>query len=109
LTPGKNGAWTRKILHNFNQDGVDGEAPTGGLIFDKDGNLYGTTRFGGAYGYGTVCELTPSNGKWTEKVVHAFKARMGPIPGPAWSGTRPGIYTGRLQRAALTWMALYSK
>jgi uncharacterized repeat protein (TIGR03803 family) len=83
LTPGKNGAWTRKILHNFNQDGVDGEAPTGGLIFDKDRNLYGTTRFGGAYGYGTVYELTPSNGKWTEKVLHAFNGKDGADP---WAG-----------------------
>jgi len=83
LTPGKNGAWTRKILHNFNQDGVDGEAPTGGLIFDKDGNLYGTTQYGGASVEGTVYELTPSNGKWTEKVLHAFNGKDGARP---WAG-----------------------
>jgi uncharacterized repeat protein (TIGR03803 family) len=80
LIPGKNGAWTRKILHNFNLDGVDGEDPIGGLIFDKNGNLYGTTASGGAYGVGTVYELTPGNGKWTEKVLHAFNGKDGAGP-----------------------------
>jgi uncharacterized repeat protein (TIGR03803 family) len=43
------------------------------LIFDKAGNLYGTSSGGGAYGDGTVYELTPkSNGKWSEKVLHSF-------------------------------------
>jgi uncharacterized repeat protein (TIGR03803 family) len=80
LIPGKNGARTRKILHNFNLDGVDGEDPIGGLIFDKNGNLYGTTLYGGDYGVGTVYELTPGNGKWTEKVLHAFNGKDGADP-----------------------------
>ena len=83
LIPGKNGAWTRKILHNFNLDGVDGVDPIGGLIFDKNGNLYGTTASGGANGVGTVYELTPGNGKWTEKVLHAFNGKDGAGP---WAG-----------------------
>jgi uncharacterized repeat protein (TIGR03803 family) len=72
LTPGKNGTWTRTILHNFNEDSLDGAVPEGGLILDKAGNLYGTTATGGTHGNGTVFELTPSNGKWTEKVLHNF-------------------------------------
>ena len=74
LTPGKNGTWTRKILHNFNQAGGDGEVPAGELIFDKDGKLYGTTKYGGAYGNGTVYELTLRNSKWPEKVLHTFNS-----------------------------------
>jgi uncharacterized repeat protein (TIGR03803 family) len=73
LTP-DNGKWTEKVLYRFcaNSSCFDGGFPTGGVIFDTAGNLYGTTRFGGTYFYGTVFELTPHNGKWTEKVLHSF-------------------------------------
>src|SRR5208283_264853 len=53
--------------------GSDGSHPGMGVIFDAAGNLYGTTRDGGAYGDGVVFELTPnSNGTWTESVLHSF-------------------------------------
>jgi len=59
LTPKAGGSWTEKVLHNFNPDGKGGAFPEAGLIFDASGNLYGTTYGGGAYGYGTVFEITP--------------------------------------------------
>ncbi len=65
------GKWKQKVLHDFR--GKDGALPLGGLVFDAAGNLYGVTAYSGAYGYGNVFELTPSNGKWTEKVLHSFK------------------------------------
>jgi hypothetical protein len=73
----KNGAWTEKVLHTFQQNGKDGLSPQSGVIFDKAGNLYGTTGQGGSadcggFGCGTVFELTRSNGKWTEKILHSF-------------------------------------
>ena len=37
-------------------EGFDGANPIGGLIADAAGDLFGTTTFGGAYGYGTVFE-----------------------------------------------------
>jgi uncharacterized repeat protein (TIGR03803 family) len=40
--------------------GPDGENPYGGLVQGTDGNLYGTTKFGGASGLGTVFKITPS-------------------------------------------------
>jgi uncharacterized repeat protein (TIGR03803 family) len=52
ITPG--GALT--TLHSF--DGTDGSNPVG-LVQATDGNLYGTTETGGAYGYGTVFKITP--------------------------------------------------
>lgn len=58
LTP-KNGTWTERILYDFNPYNGDGATPIGGLIFDNSGNLYGMTALGGAYGYGTVFELSP--------------------------------------------------
>jgi uncharacterized repeat protein (TIGR03803 family) len=51
----KNGTLT--LLHSF--VGADGNYPVGGLIMDAKGNLYGTTEYGGNYGYGTVWKLTP--------------------------------------------------
>jgi uncharacterized repeat protein (TIGR03803 family) len=53
------GAWTEKVLHNFNDNSKDGFAPSASLIPDGAGNLYGTTANGGPSGFGTVFEVTP--------------------------------------------------
>ena len=39
--------------------GTDGAEPTASLIQGTDGNYYGTTEFGGAYGGGAVFKVTP--------------------------------------------------
>lgn len=70
LAPGAGGAWTETVLYGFN--GKDGSRPSGNLIFDAAGNLYGTTAGGGAHGFGTVFQLTPKAGGWTEKILHSF-------------------------------------
>lgn len=81
LTPGSNGKWTEEALHNFNHNGKDGFYPSGGLIFDAAGNLYGITAGGGAYGYGTVFKLAPgTGGKWTESLLHSFNNANGAGP-----------------------------
>ncbi len=72
LTPSANGNWTEKVLHNFNNSSSDGTNPSASLIFDSAGNLYSTTLTGGSDGQGTVFELSPSNGKWTETILHNF-------------------------------------
>jgi uncharacterized repeat protein (TIGR03803 family) len=46
------------LLHEFT-GGDDGSGPQAGLIWDKAGNLYGTTCCGGAYTWGVVFKLTP--------------------------------------------------
>jgi uncharacterized repeat protein (TIGR03803 family) len=65
LTP----AGIETILHNFGETATDGCNPQAGLVRDTEGNLYGTTSFGGTYDYGTVFELAPSG---TETILHSF-------------------------------------
>lgn len=47
-------------LVSFN--GANGSNPTAGLIADADGNLYGTTAYGGMGGFGTTFKFDPANG-----------------------------------------------
>jgi len=53
------GAWSEALLHVFT--GEDGASPTGALIMDKKGALFGTTSWapGGSFGYGTVFKIVP--------------------------------------------------
>jgi len=59
LTKPTGGAWTETVLHTFTGGTTDGRAPEAGLIFDRAGNLYGTTAYGGTSNLGIVFELTP--------------------------------------------------
>ena len=76
--------WTETVLYSF-QDVNDGYVAYGDLTFDKAGNLYGVTLFGGGKGTtcnslyggqcGTVFELSPpkvKGGQWMETVLHRF-------------------------------------
>jgi uncharacterized repeat protein (TIGR03803 family) len=38
-------------------NGINGQRPDAGVVFDGSGNLFGTTEYGGAKGYGTVFEI----------------------------------------------------
>jgi uncharacterized repeat protein (TIGR03803 family) len=72
LVPAGSG-WTENILYSFS-GGSDGGLPSGGLVFDQSGNLYGTTSLGGANNGGTVFMLAPSNGSWTLSTLYSFTA-----------------------------------
>jgi len=73
LSPKEGGEWRESILHSFRNNSKDGYYSNAGLIFDAAGSLYGTTRLGGAYNYGTVFRMTRKTaGGWTEKVLHNF-------------------------------------
>jgi uncharacterized repeat protein (TIGR03803 family) len=50
-------AQTYSLLHSFTGFPKDGRWPYAGLIRDAAGNFYGTTRFGGARGGGTIFKL----------------------------------------------------
>ncbi len=92
LSPQANGTWTEEVLYDFcsASNCTDGAVPFGGVIFDGNGNLYGTTTLGGAsnpkcgqYGCGTVFELVfGTSGNWSEKVLHKFRgSKDGYSPG----------------------------
>ena len=77
-------AWTETIIHNFSYSRDDGAAPVASMILDREGNLYGTTLFGGnpcyyngaRYGCGVVFKLTPRHTDgtaWDETVLHFFR------------------------------------
>jgi uncharacterized repeat protein (TIGR03803 family) len=72
LSPAADGSWTETVIYSF-AGGNDGKNPHAGIIFDKAGNLFGTTFMGGRYDAGTVFELSPAiGGGWTEKVLYSF-------------------------------------
>jgi len=77
--------WTETVLYSFNST-TSGNNPTAEVTFDQAGNLYGTT-FYGAPGSdcvegacGVVFELSPSQGEWTESVLHQFTLDDGGLP-----------------------------
>lgn len=65
------GVWTEQTIYAFS--GPDGSTPFNGVVVDAVGNLYGTTISGGQHGFGTVFELSPSGGGWTETVLYSFQ------------------------------------
>lgn len=69
-----NKAGREKVLHQFGSIAEDGCNSSAGLARDTQGNLYGTTLFGGKHGFGTVFELSPSG---DETILYNF----GPGPG----------------------------
>ena len=65
------------VLYSFT-GAPDGEFPKSSLVWDSTGNLYGTTEYGGANGYGTVFEVT-ATGK--ETVLYSFCSQADCVDG----------------------------
>lgn len=59
---------TYTVLYSFTGQ-PDGSIPAAGLVLDGSGNLYGTTKTGGASNLGTVFKLDTSN---SETVLYSF-------------------------------------
>ena len=76
------GEWTESVPHSFQPNGADGYEPEFGLILDPAGNLYGTTSAGGTAEGGTVFELSPSGGTWTENILYNFPSDSGILANP---------------------------
>jgi uncharacterized repeat protein (TIGR03803 family) len=110
LTTGSKGKWSENILHSFPSFPNDGGGLFSTPIVDAAGNLYGTTEGGGGpYTYGTVFELTPGSGGWTETVLHGFVRGIAGSPqGPLTMDTAGNLYGTaddpfELSRSSGTW------
>jgi len=71
LTQGQSGKWKFRPIYEFTGQ-QDGGFPYGGLTLDNSGNLYGTTYYGGTFGYGGVYRLAHKHGGWAEKALYSF-------------------------------------
>ncbi len=63
---------TVSVIYTFTGKDGDGSAPLAPLVQASDGNLYGTTRYGGSGGGGTVFKITNLSTSPTESVVYSF-------------------------------------
>jgi uncharacterized repeat protein (TIGR03803 family) len=79
-----------KPLYSFGPQ-PDGESPIAGVIRDSQGNLYGTTQFGGDFDFGSVYEITRAG---QESVLYSFTGPpdgQGPIAG-LFEDTKGDLY-----------------
>ncbi len=71
---GKGKKWSETVLYSFCslESCTDGNLPSGALLMDGSGNLYGTTQIGGSEDKGVVYELTPDGSQWELTVLYTF-------------------------------------
>ncbi len=90
LSPTSTGVFQETILYSFKGGSADGAGPTGPLVRDSAGNLYGVTQNGGIIatvcslpvvpntGCGVIFKLHPTTtGGWAETVLHRFTGTDG--------------------------------
>ena len=77
------GSPVKSLIHTFSAAG-DGDGVVSAVIQASDGNLYGTTGWGGSNGAGTVFKIGGLSTSPTESVIQSFK---GGIDGSGPSGS----------------------
>ena len=93
---GSSGSWMETTLHRFTGYD-DGANPSAGLIFDENGNLYGTSFAGGYEGDGLAFEMLAPNSSsnlWTEKILLEFDPLSGSSPAGSLTLQPGGILYG---------------
>ena len=89
--------WTETILYSFKGSGSgDAAFPSGELVSDASGNLYGATLLGGVNNLGAVFQLSPpavQGDPWTETIIYSFSGTDGTLPaGPLLLDTSGALY-----------------
>jgi uncharacterized repeat protein (TIGR03803 family) len=81
LTPDPGESWSESVLHTFCSEAgcADGVYPDA-MVFDKAGNLYGTTGNNSLNSDGTVFRLSESGDSWNEDVLYHFDGIQGSGP-----------------------------
>ena len=104
IPPAKSGGpWTENVIYTFQGwfPTGDGAQPQTGMVFDQNGNLYGTTNLGGdgqgcGGGCGIVFELSPPSqpgGAWTRTILYTFLGgHDGYHPGEVIFGPNGSLY-----------------
>jgi uncharacterized repeat protein (TIGR03803 family) len=75
--------YTSVLMHTYVKK--DDGCPTGNLVVDAAGNVYGVTQSGGADGWGSIFELSNANGSWTQTILYSFSGSSdggAPYAGP---------------------------
>jgi hypothetical protein len=68
------GAWMFSVIYDRS------DAALTGLTMDPEGNIFGSSSFGGGQNCGYVFKLTPSSGGWTPRILHDFSDSDGCHP-----------------------------
>ena len=91
---------TLTTLYSFcsQPDCTDGSNPWAGLIQATDGNFYGTTLYGGAYGVGTVFKITPTGALTTLSSFCRQPCANGAIPRAGLVQATDGNFYGTTQQ-----------
>jgi uncharacterized repeat protein (TIGR03803 family) len=81
LTPSA-GGWSGSVLYSFQGSANSGGNPYDGLILDRSGNLYGSTRTNGTLGsgQGLLFELSNSGSGWVENAIYELAGANGSNP-----------------------------
>lgn len=80
----KRGAAAARVLHSFSGKPADGDKPVAGLVVGPDGQLWGTTQYGGRGNAGTIFRVGPGG---RLHIVHMFGRDVGGGSGPVTSLT----------------------
>jgi len=67
--------WNETVLYTFGGHS-DGSYPEGRILFDRAGNMYGTTTDYLTGSNGTVWKLTPSGGGWSKTILYSFNGPL---------------------------------
>ena len=72
LTP-SSGGWNYQVLYQFSGN-PDGCYPSGSVLVDRAGNIFGSNYECGANGDGAVYEVSPSGAGWSESILYSFRS-----------------------------------